>query len=129
MIIEADLQDDKQNMIFNNEADMRDTNTTVKGHEEEQEVKAKIVADKMHECELVEIDSDAIIQVAIAKEELVNIQRLNSLLIALGDDASEACTDVTCDCIKNQGTCTWWTRGASFNTAWQHEQGQGILCS
>ena len=116
MIIEADLQDDKQNTIFNNEADMRDTNTAVKGHEQEQEVKAKIIADKMHECELVEIDSDAIVQVA--KEELVNIQRLNSLLrfLALGDDASEACTDVTGDCIKNQGTCTWWTKGASFNT-------------
>ena len=58
--------------------DMRDTNTAVKGHEQEQEVKAQIIADKMLECEEVEIDSDAIIQVA--KEELVNVQRLNSLL-------------------------------------------------
>ena len=95
---------------------MRDTNTAVKGHEQEQEVKAQIIADKMLECEEVEIDSDAIIQVA--KEELVNIQRLNSLLrfLALGDDASEECTDVSGGCIKNQGTCTWWTRVASFNT-------------
>merc|ERR1711865_872167 len=115
MDVEIALQAQKQQNIFNNEGEMRDTNNGVIGHEKEQEMKAALIKDKMNECEKLEIESDAIIEVA--KEELVNVQRLNSLLrfLALGDDPSEECTDTTGGCVKNQGTCTWWTRGSSHN--------------
>jgi len=115
MIIETNLQQAKQQLIYDNEAAMRDINNGVIGHEKEQEVKAALIKDKMNECEKLEIESDAIIEVA--KEELVNVQRLNSLLrfLALGDDPAEECTDTNGGCVENQGTCTWWTRGATHN--------------
>jgi hypothetical protein len=115
MIIETDLQQAKQQFIYDNEGTMRDTTDGVIGHEKEQALKASLIKDKMNECEKLEIESDAIIEVA--KEELVNVQRLNSLLrfLALGDDPSEECTDTTGGCVTNQGTCTWWTRGSSHN--------------
>jgi hypothetical protein len=115
MIIETNLQQEKQQLVFDNEGKMRDINNGVIGHEAEQAVKAKLIKDKMNECEKLEIESDAIIEVA--KEELVNVQRLNSLLrfLALGDDPSEECTDTSGGCIENQGMCTWWTRGSQHN--------------
>eukprot|EP00658_Telonema_sp_P-2_P006192 TRINITY_DN1235_c0_g1_i4.p1 TRINITY_DN1235_c0_g1~~TRINITY_DN1235_c0_g1_i4.p1 ORF type:complete len:1007 (-),score=213.79 TRINITY_DN1235_c0_g1_i4:333-3353(-) len=113
IITETQLQGNKQQLIFQNEKDIRAINAGVKGHEAEQATKAATIKDRMNECEKIEIESDAIIEVA--KEELVNVQRLNSLLrfLALGDDPSDLCSGTQGGCVEGQGTCTWWTRGSN----------------
>ena len=50
------------------------------------------------------------------EQELIDIQRLNSLLrfLAVGDDPSPQCTAASgtpCDKGAAQGSCTWKTRG------------------
>jgi len=67
---------------------------------------------KTKECDIDYIEFDTIIE--MAKEELVNVQRLNSLLrfLALGEEPNKCAKagDVMCSSAE-QGTCTWVTRG------------------
>merc|ERR1712178_225414 len=80
------------------------------------EVEIRSVGDatvrKTKECDIDYIEFDTIIE--MAKEELVNVQRLNSLLrfLALGEEPNKCSKagDVMCSSAE-QGTCTWVTRG------------------
>jgi len=78
---------------------------------------------KIVECDTSYIEFDTIVE--MANEELVNIQRLNSLLrfLALGEEAKgcekvggKMCTDA------EQGTCTWQTRGKDHKGGLQADE-------
>merc|ERR1712057_117482 len=67
---------------------------------------------KTKECDIDYIEFDTIIE--MAKEELVNVQRLNSLLrfLALGEEPTKCGKAGGVMCTSSeQGTCTWVTRG------------------
>merc|ERR1712093_630111 len=67
---------------------------------------------KVIECDIDYIEFDTIIE--MSKEELVNVQRLNSLLrfLALGEEPLKCPKAGGVMCTSSeQGTCTWVTRG------------------
>merc|ERR1712178_81079 len=67
---------------------------------------------KTKECDIDYIEFDTIIE--MAKEELVNVQRLNSLLrfLALGEEPTKCAKAGGKMCTSaEQGSCTWVTRG------------------
>merc|ERR1712096_234180 len=68
---------------------------------------------ELNQCELSYIEFDAILEVVA--EELVNVQRLNSLMRFLALDQKPACTSNSGKpCTDDeQGSCTWMTRGGT----------------
>jgi len=105
-------QEDKAQQIADNHKNIEDENENIATNELEVNKLGDATKRKVIECDIDYIEFDTIIE--MATEELVNIQRLNSLLrfLALGEEPTKCrkagdkmCTD------DEQGTCTWVTRG------------------
>merc|ERR1712093_653763 len=112
MIARHEEQEDKSQQIADNHKNIEDLNELISTNEGEINNLGDATKRKIIECDIDYIEFDTIIE--MATEELVNIQRLNSLLrfLALGEEptgcrkaGSTMCTDA------EQGTCTWVTRG------------------
>merc|ERR1712227_774887 len=105
-------QRDKSSSIAQQHADIEDINENMSTNEEEIEKLGAATRAKVIECDITYIEFDTIIE--MASEELVNIQRLNSLLrfLALGEEPTKCrkIGNVMCTSAE-QGTCTWVTRG------------------
>merc|ERR1712093_323192 len=116
-------QRDKSTAIAKNHKDIEDLNEDISVNEQEISKLGAATRAKVIECDISYIEFDTIIE--MASEELVNIQRLNSLLrfLALGEEAvkcrkvgDKMCTDA------EQGTCTWVTRGKDHKGGLQSEE-------
>merc|ERR1711988_151835 len=99
-------QRDKSSSISQQHADIEDINENMSTNEEEIEKLGAATRAKVIECDITYIEFDTIIE--MAKEELVNIQRLNSLLrfLALGEEANKCSKNGDKMCTSSeQGTC------------------------
>jgi hypothetical protein len=112
MQTKKERQEDKSQIIAKNHKHINQLDDAVSANEKQIGKLGDATRAKVIECDTSYIEFDTVIE--MANEELVNIQRLNSLLrfLALGEEAKgcqksgkKMCTSA------EQGTCTWQTRG------------------
>jgi hypothetical protein len=114
MMTEASTQDKSTEEVGRLKEKMRFIKEGVRDHERSETAEAKEMRKTLEACERDYVEFDA--RIEVAEEELVNVQRLNSLLrfLALGQDPKPKCTAASgtpCDKGDEHGTCTWKTRG------------------
>jgi len=114
MASEGREQDRDMQEIASLEDDMGTIRSTLRGHEAAVTLSANQMKEISEDC-----DRDYVTQwarVSATEEEMIDIQKLNSLLrfLAVGDNPTAQCTVASgtpCDKGPKQGTCTWKTRG------------------